>query len=160
MAGSKQKVTIDGQEYPSRSHAAKALVASGKTLKETVKILADAGAQMTYQTVYAVTKGAEKVAVRRTKYRILNLGKSGRRTASEIAKKAGVTTSKVVSMLKKAGIPIVTKEAREKFENEIKAAKKAAKTKPAEKVEAPVPETPAPETENVPVDENQAEVTA
>ena len=135
MAGSKISVTIEGVEYPSRTHAAKALVASGKTLKETTDALNKDGMQMTYQTVYAVTKGAEKVAVRRVKYRVLNLGRSGRRTAGEIAKKVGVSTSKVVAMLKKENIAIVTKEARDKAKAESKAPK------------TPVVETPAPVVE-------------
>ena len=80
----------------------------------------------------------------RAKYRILNLGKSGRKTASEIAKKVDVSTSKVVAILKKAGIAIVTKEAKAKAEAEKKAAKKNQKSK---KDETPAPEatTPAPE---------------
>ena len=128
MSGSKVSVTIDGVDYKSRTEAAKALVAAGKSLKETVDAITKAGVSMTYQTVYAVTKGAEKVAARRTRYRILNLGKSGRRTASEIAKKAGVSTSKVVALLKKNDIAIVTKEGRAK----AKAAAKVAKAPKAE----------------------------
>lgn len=127
MAGSKVSVTIDGVGYPSRTQAAKALVAAGKTLKEAAKALEDAGAPMTYQTIYANTAGADKVAVRRQRYRILNLGKSGRRTAGEIAKKVGVSTSKVVAMLKKEGIAIVTKEGRERAKAEKKASKKTKK---------------------------------
>jgi len=121
-------VTIDGTEYRSRTEAAKALVASGKSLSETVKIIeAATGKTMTYQTVYSVTKGAEKVAHRRTHYRILSLGKSGRKTASEIANKVGVSTPKVVSLLKKAGIVVLTKEAQAKLVADVKAKKDAAK---------------------------------
>ena len=112
MAGSRKEVTVGTVVYASRSDAAKALVESGKTLTETVNILNEAGAGMTYQTVYAVTKGAEKVKVRRAKYRILTLGKAGKKSAGEIAKRCGVSTSKVVSILRKAGIATVTAKAK------------------------------------------------
>jgi len=130
-----KSLTIDGVQYKSRTEAAKALVAAGKTLSEAAEATG-----MTYQTVYANTKGAEKVATRRAKYRVLAMGKSGKRTAGEIAKKCGLSASKVVAILKGAKITVVTKEAKD-------AAKKAAKPAKAPKapkaVEAPaVTETP------------------
>jgi len=106
---SRLAVTVDGVEYVSRTACAKALVAAGKSLSEAASL-----SGMTYQTVYSVTKGAEKVAGRRANYRIVDLGKSGKRSAGEIAKKVGVSTSKVVAILKKAGVAVVSKEAVEK----------------------------------------------
>ena len=111
----KQSVKIDGVQYKSRTEAAKAMVAAGKTLAE-----AAAATGMTYQTVYANTKGAEKVNKRRVKYRVLAMGKSGNRTSGEIAKKTGLSVSAIVAILKKNSIAIVTKKA--------KAAAKTAKT--------------------------------
>ena len=138
----KQSVKIDGVQYKSRTEAAKAMVAAGKTLAE-----AAAATGMTYQTVYANTKGAEKVATRRAKYRVLAMGKSGKRTASEIAKKVGLNVSKVVAILKGAKINVVTKEA--------KAAAKAAKSGKAPKA----PRAPkAPKVDEVPL--TPAQVTA
>lgn len=131
---SKQSVTIEGVSYKSRTEAAKALVAAGKSLTE-----AAAATGMTYQTVYANTKGSDKVNKRRAKYRVLALGKSGKRTSGEIAKKTGLSTSAVVALLKKNSIAIVTKES--------KAAAKAAKAGKTPKVKTPkvdeVPLTPA-----------------
>ena len=103
----KQSVKIDGVQYKSRTEAAKAMVAAGKTLAE-----AAAATGMTYQTVYANTKGAEKVNKRRAKYRVLAMGKSGNRTSGEIAKKTGLSVSAVVALLKKNSIAIVTKKAK------------------------------------------------
>lgn len=101
---SKQSVVIEGVTYESRTAAAKALVANGVSLAEASRLTG-----MTYQTVYANTKGADKAAARRITYRILGLGESGRHAASEIAKRSGVSTSKVVSLLKKHNISIVKK---------------------------------------------------
>jgi len=145
---SRLAVTIDGVEYKSRTEAAKALVAAGKSLSETATAV-----NMTYQTVYSVTKGAEKVKVRRAKYRILSLGKSGRKTAGEISKKVGVSTSKVVSILKKAGIEILTKEAKAKAEAEKTTTKKAPKAKKTSKAKKEQPVI-------VPVEEVATEIEA
>lgn len=128
----KQMVTIDGVEYKSRTEAGKALVAGGMGLKE-----AAAKVGTTYQTIYANTIGAEKVRIRRAHYRILSLGQRGRKTAGEIAKKVGMSTSRVVALLKKNGIAVVTLEARDA----TKAAKKAKSCKKTE---------PATDTANVP----------
>jgi len=117
----KQKVTIDGVGYASRTAAAVALVAGGMGLKE-----AAAKVGLTYQTVYANTTGLEKVKIRRAHYRILSLGRKGRRTAGEIAKKVGMTTSRVVALLRKNSIPVVTLESRDK----TKATKKNRKATP------------------------------
>ncbi len=119
----KQSVTIDGVEYGSRTAAAKAIVASGKSLKETVEILKANGCEVTYQTVYANTIGLDKVTARRAHYRILSLGRKGRRTVGEIAKKVNMSTSKVVALLKKNGIAVVTNDTKAA----VKAAKKSAK---------------------------------
>lgn len=101
-------VTIDGVKYESRTAAAKALVAAGKTLAEAAEATG-----MTYQTVYANTKGAEKVSKRRANYRVLAMGRRGKKTPGEIAKKTGLTVSAVVALLKKHSIAIVTKENKE-----------------------------------------------
>lgn len=141
----KANVTIDGVTYPSRIAAAKALVAVGKSISEAAKLTG-----ITYQTVYVNTKGAEKGAVRRTKYRILSLGKSNSSTVGEIAKKTGVSASKIVALLKTAGIPILSKEEKAKREAEAKAAKESTKVKKPvktkktkkEKVAVSTPATP------------------
>ena len=104
-------ITINEVEYTSSVKAAQFLVNSGLTPGEATKVLNKAGSSITYQSVFAYTVGAEKTKARRIKYRILNLGKSGRTSAGDIGKKTGVSTSKVVSMLRKAGIDILTKEA-------------------------------------------------
>jgi len=137
-----KSLTIDGVQYKSRTAAAKALVAAGKTLAEAAEATG-----CTYQTVYANTKGADKVNVRRAKYRVLAMGQTGKRTASEIAKKVGLNVSKVVAILKGARISVVTKEA--------KAAAKAAKSGKTPKA----PRAPkAPKVDEVPL--TPAQVTA
>jgi DNA-binding CsgD family transcriptional regulator len=118
-------VKIEGKEYSSKSAAAKALIASGKTLSEAAELCG-----ITYQTCYAVTKGAEKVAVRRAKYRILGLGNTGKKSVGEIAKMAGVSPSRVVSLLKKANIAIVSAKVKE----QLTKANKAPKSKKEPKV--------------------------
>lgn len=131
-----KSVTIEGVQYTSRTAAAKALVAAGKTLAE-----AATATGMTYQTVYANTKGAEKVGTRRTKYRVLAMGKTGKRTAGEIAKKCGLSPSKVVAILKGAKITVLTQEA--------KAATKAIKSGKTPKVKTPkTPKAVAPPAVN------------
>jgi DNA-binding CsgD family transcriptional regulator len=139
----KQSVTIEGVEYKSRTAAAVAMVAAGKTLTEAAEALG-----MTYQTVYANTKGATKVGARRAMYRVLALGKSGRRTASEIAKKTNLSVSKVVALLKKNQIAIVSKETRAAAK-----ALKSGKAPRAPKVTEPVaPVIDEPITDEVPED--------
>jgi DNA-binding CsgD family transcriptional regulator len=134
----KQSVTIEGVEYKSRTAAARALVESGKTLSE-----AAAATGMTYQTVYANTKGLEKVNTRRAKYRVLALGRKGKRSASEIAQKTGMSVPRVVALLKKNSIVIVTKEAAQAAKK-AKAGKTAkVKTPKAKPVVDEVPMTPA-----------------
>jgi len=122
-----KSVTINGTEYKSSVQAAKALVASGSTVAQATKTLNEAGSTITYQSVYAYTVGMSKTGARRAKYRILALGKSGRKTVSEIADKTSTSTSKVVAMLKKAQIAVITKEAIAKAKAEAKAAKQSAK---------------------------------
>lgn len=154
-----KSVTIDGVDYKSLTAAAKVMVAAGKTINETADALG-----MTYQTVYANTKGAEKVGARRARYRVLALGKSGRRTASEIAKKVNMSTSKVVALLKKNGIAIVSQETKAAAKA-VKAGKapKAPKqtvVKPENVIDVPEPvvvETPA---EGVPAVDVPAEAAA
>jgi transposase len=133
----KQSVTIDGVEYKSRTAAAKALVAGGMGLGEVAEKVG-----MTYQTVYANTTGLEKVKGRRAKYRILKLGKTGNKSAGEIAKKVGVSSSRVVAILKKANITVISAEVKAKAVAAAKAAKAAEKdakiaAKPAKAPKAP-----------------------
>lgn len=130
MAKSKSPVEVDGVQYKSRSEAAKVLVGAGLGLAETAEKVG-----MTYQTVYSVTKGAEKVKARRAIYRVLALGQTGKKTVGEIAKKAGVSTSKVVALLKKAGIAIVSKDSK-------KASKKVKVETPVVVDQTPVVEVP------------------
>lgn len=105
---SQVSVTVEGTVYPSRCAAAKALVSAGKTISEAAKI-----SGMTYQTVYAVTKGADKVSVRKNKYRALRLAQSKREhSVSSIAKKVGIAPTTLRDLLKKKGIvPTATKAA-------------------------------------------------
>ena len=133
---SRVPVTIDGVDYTSRTAAAVALVAAGKSVSEAAKI-----AGCTQATVHANTNGKEKVNAWRRKNRILSLAKTGKKTASEIATRVGVSTPKVVSLLKKSGLVVPTKEALAKLKSaanavkeseakvkaDAKAAKKAAK---------------------------------
>jgi predicted transcriptional regulator len=99
-----KSVTIEGVQYSSPTAAAIALVASGKTITEAATLTG-----ITYQTVFANTKGADKATARRAKYRVLSMGKTGKKSPSEIAKKCNLSVSAVVSMLKKNSITIVTK---------------------------------------------------
>jgi predicted transcriptional regulator len=93
-------VTIDGVDYGSRCAAAKALVTAGKPLAEVAKAVG-----MKYQTVYAVTKGADKVAVRRNKYRAIRLATSKREyTLAEIARKVDMKPTTLRDMLKRKGV--------------------------------------------------------
>ena len=93
-------VTIDGVDYGSRCAAAKALVTAGKPLAEVAKAVG-----MKYQTVYAVTKGADKVAVRRNKYRAVRLATSKREyTLADIARKVGMKPTTLRDMLKRKGV--------------------------------------------------------
>ena len=165
----KQSVKIDGVQYKSRVAAGKVLVANGMSLGDAAEKVG-----CTYQTLYANTKGADKVNVRRAKYRVLTMGQTGKRTASEIAKKVGLNVSKVVAILKGAKITVVTKKA--------KAAAKTAKagktpkairqkvTKPENLINIPepideVPLTPAQitaeeVTDEIPTDDAAAEAAA
>ena len=127
-----KQVTIDGVQYKNPTVAAKALVAAGKTLSEAAEATG-----ISYQTVYANTKGEDKVKVRRAKYRVLAMGKSGKRTASEIAKKVGLNVSKVVAILKGAKITVLTKEAKAAAK-----ATKSGKVPKAPKVKKSVDEVP------------------
>lgn len=122
-----KNVTFNGVEYKSPLAAAKVLVAEGKKPSEAVKILDEAGIKISPQSVYAYTSGAEKTNARRAKYRILSMGKTGKKTPSEIAERTGTSTNKVVAMLKKASITIVTKEALAKAESEKKEEQKTEK---------------------------------
>jgi len=104
-------ITINGVKYSSSVKAAQALFSVGGTTPTHVhKTLIESGSDITYSSVYAFTAGMEQTNIRRNKYRILNMGKTGRKTAGDIAKKTGLTTSKVISILKKAGISIKSKE--------------------------------------------------
>lgn len=138
----KQSVTIEGVQYKSRTEAAKALVAAGKTLSE-----AASATGMTYQTVYANTKGADKVNQRRAKYRVLAMGKSGKRSPGEIAKKVGLNVSKVVAILKGAKITVVTKAAKAESKKATKKAPKQKVTKPENVIDVPEAVAPAQDSE-------------
>lgn len=148
-----KSVTLNGTEYASSVKAAQDLFADGKTVSEITKILNEAGSSITYQSVYAYTAGAEKTAARRAKYRILSLGKSGRKTAGDIAKRTGVSTSKVVATLKKAGIAIVSKEAIARAEKEAKAKKEAKKAEQKAKKDAKKAKKNQEQIEEVSVDQ-------
>jgi DNA-binding phage protein len=104
-------VTINGVEYASRCAAAKAMVADGNPLAEVAKAVG-----MTYQTVYAVTKGADKVAVRRNKYRAVRLATSKREyTLAEIARKVDMKPTTLRDMLKRKGVVPTGVKAKQKM---------------------------------------------
>ena len=132
MSRSKNPVTVDGVQYKSRSAAAVALVAAGKSLGDAAKACG-----MTYQTVYSVTKGAEKVAVRKAKYRVLAIGARGKKSVGEIAKKVGVSTSRVVALLKAANIAVISADMKAKAKAEKSG--KAPRAPKAPKVTKEVP---------------------
>jgi DNA-binding CsgD family transcriptional regulator len=93
-------VTIDGVEYPSRTAAAKILVGTGITMSETARLVG-----MTPQTVYACTKGADKAKERLvTRYRLVKLASTGKYTSSELGQRLGLSTPKIVALLKKRGL--------------------------------------------------------
>lgn len=124
-----KKLTIEGVEYKSATKAAVALVAAGKTITEAAAILG-----VTYQTVYVATIGAANVKPRRDMYRVLGFAKRGKKSVGEIATKTGLSTSKIIALLKKNGIVVLTKEAKAakvaakaEAKAEAKAAAKAAK---------------------------------
>lgn len=100
-----KSITIEGVKYDSKVKAAKALVAAGKSISETAEITG-----IKYQSVYAYTKGNDKTQARRARYRILALGKTGKRSPGDIAKRLNVSVPMVIALLKKNGIAIVTKE--------------------------------------------------
>lgn len=112
------EVKYEGKTYQSRSDAAKAMIADGKSLSEAAKL-----SGMTYQTVYAVTKGAEKVAQRRIKYRAVKLGNSGRYSEGMLAEKLNIPAGQVRKMMNENGISLPTKADLDK------AAKEAAEAK-------------------------------
>jgi len=118
-------ITINGVNYPSKLEAAKALVANGSTVAQAAK---ETG--ISYQSVFANTKGLEKTLKRKLKYKIISMGKTGKKSPSDIAKRTGATVPLVVSILKKANITIATKEILN--QNQPKPAKK--ETKPKESI--------------------------
>ena len=127
----RQSVTIDEVVYDSRSDAAKALVAAGKPLAEVAKTVG-----MKYQTVYAVTKGAEKVAARRVNYRSISLAKTGRYTAHQISERVGISKAVLNKVLSDAGLTCPTakelaavQKAAQASVEPVKAEKKKAKRK-------------------------------
>ena len=141
----KQSVTINGTEYESRSAAARALVTAGQTISQVVKALEEAGSPMKYQTVYAVTKGADKVVERRAKYRVRNLAKTGRYSQGMLSERVGISKGIVAKILNDEGITVPTAkelaqqakaketEKAEAIKAEKKAKKTEKKTKKAEK---------------------------
>lgn len=130
MTSGRQSVTIEGIEYKSRSEAAKVLIDSGVSLAETAKKVG-----MTYQTVYAVTKGADKVAQRRIKYRAIKLGTSGKYSESMIAETVGMPAKDVRALMKANEINLPTKAELAKEEPAPVAAKSTAKPKRSKKAD-------------------------
>jgi hypothetical protein len=134
VTSGRQSVTIDGVEYKSRSAAAKELINAGVSLSETA-----AKVGMTYQTVYAVTKGADKVAQRRIKYRAIKLGTSGKYSESMIAETVGMDQKEVRALMKANEINLPTKADLNKMAKEEEpapvAAKSTAKSKRSKKAD-------------------------
>lgn len=137
----KQSVKIDGVEYKSRTAAGVALVLGGMRMCDASKKVG-----ISQQTINANTpgKGLEKVRARRAIARILAIGKTGKRSVGEISKKVGISTSKVVSILKKANIAIVSAEMKAAALKAAKVAKVATKVPKAPKVVSPVVDPTAP----------------
>lgn len=135
-----KSVTIDGVKYDSATAAAVALVEAGNSLSDAAKATG-----ITYQTVYANTKGKEKRAEAAARRRVLALGQKGKLTVGEIATKVGMSTSRTVALLKKAGIHVLSAKEKAKLENasETKKGKKGTRKNRAKKAEtAKVTETP------------------
>jgi len=136
-----RSVTIDGVKYDSATAAAVALVEAGKSLSEAAKATG-----ITYQTVYANTRGKEKRVEAAARRRVLAHGQKGKLSADEIATKVGMSTSRTVAILKKAGLQVISAKENAKLENasETKKGKKgthknrAKKAETAEVTEAPV----------------------
>lgn len=125
MSKKDRSITVEGTKYGSPSLAARALVAAGKSIAETAKLTG-----ITYQTVFSVTVGAAKVAARRVNYKIINLGKRGKNSVGEISKTCGVSSGKVLAILKKAGVATLNADqvkAMRKTLDDAKAAKVVAK---------------------------------
>lgn len=151
-----KSVTIDGVKYKSATAAAVALVEAGKSLSEAAKATG-----ITYQTVYANTKGKEKRAKAAARRRVLALGAKGKLSAGEIATKVGLSTSRTVALLKKAGISVISAKEKAKLERAENATKKDARKRRAKKAKAT--ETPVTEevaTSEAPVDEETAAMEA
>lgn len=133
-----KSVTIEGVKYSSATAAAVALVESGKSLSEAAKATG-----ITYQTVYANTKGKEKRAEAAARRRVVAHGEKGKLTAGEIATKVGLSTSRTVAILKKAGLQVLSAKEKANLENASKTKKntsknRAKKTKNVNTVETPV----------------------
>lgn len=133
-----KSVTIDGVQYKSRTAAAIAFVEAGKSISDAAK-----ASGVTYQTVYANTKGKAKRAKAAARRRVIALGRKGKMTAGEIATKVGMSTSRTVAILKKAGLQVLSANEKSKLENASKTKKntsknRAKKTENVNTVETPV----------------------
>jgi len=123
---SSKAFVYNGVEYKSKTACAVALVEGGMKKSAAAKVVGISPA-----TVGANTgRGLELVLARRMKKRIESLGATKKYSVGEIAGRVGVNTSKVVSILKAAGIETVS--AKDKKAAEV-AAPKATKKPKAEK---------------------------
>jgi transposase len=88
----------DSMSRPKTSKCEKArkLYAKGIAIKDIAKKLG-----ITYQSVYASTKGLEKATSRKKKYQAVKLLKSGKYSQSKIAKRTGVSRRQISNLLKK-----------------------------------------------------------
>lgn len=95
-----QPVTVEGKVYKSRCSAAKELVQEGKAIKDIVKML-----NISYATVYSVTKGSTITKKRLGKYQAVKLAKSKRAyTKAEISRRCGIKSSTLHDFFKKLNI--------------------------------------------------------
>lgn len=102
-----KSVTIDGVKYDSATAAAVALVEAGNSLSDAAKATG-----ITYQTVYANTKGKEKRAEAAARRRVLALGQKGKKgTRKNRAKKA--ETAKVTET------PVVDEEIKAQLDESV-----------------------------------------
>jgi hypothetical protein len=123
--------TFEGTEYKSKTAAAIAIMGTGKTMSEAADIVG-----ITYQTVFANTKGLEKRKVNMGKKRAVSLAKTGKYGIKDLAERTSLTPSTIETLLKKASIKVGELKAKRIAEKKAKVeAKKAAKPVKAAKVQ-------------------------
>jgi hypothetical protein len=120
--------TFDNVEYASKTACAVVLMTIGKTMSEAAKAVG-----ITYQTLFANTKGAAARKICANKKRVVKLAKTGKYGISDLSTRTGLTKGAVEHLLKKSALKVSELQ---KARKNAKAAKIAAKK--ASKVKTPV----------------------